>query len=263
MRLGNIPRIDNPARNNYDHRRDWVRLGRVQSMVPIGKSCLFFLAVAVLPAADDPPWKNKSISQWDEQDARQVLADSPWVKKAVREQIANLSAAARHEGGNWDAGVGRGVGVAGVGVLGPNIATLAIRRAHERPDLGTVMVRWESALPIRAAELKAGETGVPVWQGDYYAIAVYEISPPFRWNLANQLKGVASLQREKKKALKPARVLVLPHDKGLATIVYLFPHSTEIIRQDRSVRFVAQIGRLFISQFFFPEEMQIQGQPEL
>jgi hypothetical protein len=136
--------------------------------------------------------------------------------------------------------------------------------AHRlRNDLGNVVIRWESALPIRAAEQKAGEVGAPAWEGSYYAIAVYDVQPPYRWNLANELKGLAFLKRDKKKDVKPARVQVIPRDNGLVTVVYLFPRTAEITKRDSNIRFTAQIGRLFISQFFFPEDMQFQGQPEL
>jgi hypothetical protein len=48
-----------------------------------------------------------------------------------------------------------------------------------------------------------------VWQGDYYAVAVYDILPPFRWNLAGVLKGLASLKRDKKKDVMPSRVQIV------------------------------------------------------
>ncbi|HXP83631.1 MAG TPA: hypothetical protein VN841_02870 [Bryobacteraceae bacterium] len=75
------------------------------------------------------------------------------------------------------------------------------RARRFQPDLGNVVVRWESALPVRAAERKVGEAGAPVWQGDYYTIAVYDVAPPYHWNLANELKGLAFLKRDKKKDL--------------------------------------------------------------
>jgi hypothetical protein len=128
--------------------------------------------------------------------------------------------------------------------------------------LGSVTVRWESAWPVRAAQAKVGETLIP-GTGDYYAIAVHDLRPPFRWNLANQLKGVAFLKRDKKKDLKPARVVVLPRANGLATLVYLFPRSVEITRKDRSLIFVAQVGRLFISATFSPEDMRMDGELQL
>jgi hypothetical protein len=55
----------------------------------------------------------------------------------------------------------------------------------------------------------------------------------------------------------------LPRDNGLIGVVYLFPRSALITAGDSSVRFVAQIGRVFVSQVFFPEEMQFQDKTEL
>ncbi len=224
-------------------------------------SLLAFAAFSAL-LADDPAWKNKPAAQWDEQDAKRVLSDSPWVKNVRLEQVRNLSKAERRESGNWTAGIGPTVGLAGTGLLGRDRQAVALARAHAQPDLGAVMIRWESAAPVRAAELKVGEANAPSWQGDYYAIAVYDVPPPFRFNLANELKGDAFLMRDKKKDLKPSRVVVLRRANGLVTVVYLFSRSVELTRNDH-IRFTAQIGRLFVSQFFFPEEMQLQGQPEL
>jgi hypothetical protein len=239
-------------------------------MLPIPRLCLLAIASVVLLSGDDPSWKEKTIPQWDDQDAKQVLADSPWVKSVKLERVRDLSKFQRRDGGNMSAGVPPYVGAfwfdlsALDDLFGSNAETSAMRLSRQaRADLGNVVVRWESALPVRAAERKAGEVGAPVWQGDYYALAVYDVPPPFRWNLANELKGLAFLQRGKKKDLKPSRVEILPHDNGLMTVVYLFPRSAEITPNDSNVRFMAQIGRLFVSQFFFPEEMQFQGNPEL
>jgi hypothetical protein len=232
-------------------------------MGTILRSSLLAVAALTRLLADDPAWKNKPVSQWDEQDAKQVLAASPWVGNVKLEEVRYLSKAERRDSGDWEAGRGPTVGLAGTGILGPTRAAAAIERAHQHPDYGTVVVRWESASPVRAAEVKAGESEIPTWQGDYYAIAVYDVPLASRWNLANELKGVASLHRDKKKDVKPSRVLILPQDAGVATVVYLFPRSAEISKKDHNVRFVAQLRRLYVSQFFFPEEMQLQGQPEL
>jgi hypothetical protein len=239
-------------------------------MRPIPRLCLLAIASVVLLSGDDPSWKEKTIPQWDDQDAKQVLADSPWVKSVKLERVRDLSKFERRDGGNMSAGVPPYVGAfwfdlsALGGMFGSsNTESLAMQLARSvRAELGNVVIRWESALPVRAAEMKAGEVGAPVWDGDYYAIAVYNIAPPFHWNLANELKGLAFLQRGKKKDLKPSRVKILPHNNGLMTVVYLFPRSAPI-GNDSNVRFMAQIGRLFVSQFFFPEDMQFQGKTEL
>ena len=177
--------------------------------------------------------------------------------------LRDLSVAERRDSGNWEADVGHGVGIAGTGLLGARRAAEAIERAHAKPQPGAVVVRWESALPIRAAEQKTGETGVPTVDREHYAIVVYDIPTPKRWNLANELKGVAFLKRDKKKDLKPSRVEILRKADGTATVVYLFPRSVEITARDGRLEFVAQIGRLFVSQFFYTGEMQLQGKLEL
>ena len=245
-------------------------------MRPIPRLCLLASASVVLLSGADPPWQEKAwqektIPQWDDQDARQVLADSPWVKTVKLERVRDLTKFERRDGGNMSAGVPPYVGLfwfdlsALPGMFGgPNSEALGLGLANRvQPELGNVMVRWESALPVRAAESKTGEAAAPVWQGDYYAISVYDVRPPFRWNLADELKGVAFLQRGKKKDVKPSRVQILPRDNGLVTVVYLFPRSAGISRNDANVRFVAQIGRLFVSQFFFPQDMEFQGKAEL
>ena len=235
----------------------------------IPRLCLFSTASVVLLSGSIPSWQQKTIPQWDDQDAKEVLADSPWVKSVKLERVRDLSKFQRRDGGNLSAGVPPYVGTFWLDLSalsglfgGSNPEELAIERANRwEPQLGNVVVRWESALPVRAAELKAGEPRIPDWLGDYYAIAVYDFQPPFRWNLANELKGDAYLERNKKKDVKPSRVQILPRDKGRVTAIYLFPRSTKI-GDDSNVRFVAQIGRLFVSQFFFPDEMQFQGKAE-
>jgi hypothetical protein len=224
----------------------------------------FACAAVTLLGAEDPSWKNKPIPEWDEQDAKQLLADSPWVGNVRLEKVRDLSEFERRDGGDWEAGIGPRIGWEEeiFGLFGPTSLSEAIRRAHARLDLRTAAVRWESAAPVRAAETKAGEASVPVWQGDYYAIAVYDVRLSNRWNLSRELKGIAFLKRDKKKDLKPVDVEIVRHEDGLATVVYLFSRHNPITEEDRGVRFVAQIGRLFVSQFFFPGEMEFAGKPE-
>ncbi len=226
------------------------------------KFCSLPLAACLLLAADSS-WKDRPISQWTADDAKQVLTDSPWVKQVTPQNVRDLSPDERREGGNMEASVGKGVGIAGLGILGRRRQEEAIARAHYKPTPEAVTVRWESALPVRTAEQKTGETAVPAIDRDHYAIVVYDILTPKRWNLASELKGIAFLKRDTKKDLKPSHVDILRNDDGTATIVYLFPRSVEITKKDGRLLFIAQIGRLFVSQFFYTEQMQLQGQLEL
>jgi hypothetical protein len=224
--------------------------------------CLLPLA-AVLLAAADPSWQHKPISQWDAEDAKQLLADSPWVKHPTPHWLPDLSPFQREDGGNLNEGVGKGVGLAGTGLLGHRREIAAIKNARTKPPLDPVMVRWESALPVRIAERKAGETGAPVLTPYDYAIAVYDIPVSKPAARAVILKSAAFLRRDQKKDIKPSRVEILRHDDGTATILYFFPGSIEITRNDRTVEFAAQIGRQWVSQFFDTAEMRIQGEPQL
>ncbi len=215
--------------------------------------------------AADASWKHKPVAQWNEEESKDVLANSPWVKFTTPVWLRDLSPDERRESGDWEATEGHGVGwEALLGLFGgSDRAKAAIARAHAKPPVDAVMIRWESALPIRAAEKKVGETGVPAGNGEYYAIAVYDIPTPKKFNLANELKDVAYIRRDKKKDFKPSRVEILWQDDKKATVVYLFPRSVEISKRDGWLVFAAQIGRLFVTQNFFAGEMLLRDELEL
>jgi hypothetical protein len=216
-----------------------------------------------MAAASHPFWNDTPVPQWSEQDAKQLLADSPWVKTVQLDMVRNLSMFEHRDGGDLNAGIPTGFGRATAGLWADWKEVQALEHAHALEGLGTVVVRWESAFPVRGAALKVGETVVPGWVGDYYAIAVHDVKLPFRWNIENQLKGVSYLKRDMRKDLKPFRVVVLKEAADrLATVVYLFPRSTEIAKNGGSVEFVAQIGRLYVAANFVPEDMQIRGEPQ-
>ena len=232
-------------------------------MPAVLKICALSSAVCLLALADDPGWKKKPIAQWNKVEAVQILTDSPWSKNVAPQWIRDLSVDERREGGNMQASQGKGIGLAGLGILGSVREAEAIRKAHEKPDPGTVLVRWESANPVQVAVKKMDEQNAPAMDDDYYAIAVHDVLTPKRWNLANELKGIAGLKRNDKKDLKPARVEILRTDDTHATVVYYFKRSAEISKRDTYVTFFAQIGRLFVSSVFNLQDMQILSQLEL
>jgi hypothetical protein len=220
-------------------------------------------AATFLLAADDPSWKSKPVEQWNEGDAKQLLAQSPWVGNATLQPIPNRSPAERRDGGDMDTGIGHGVGIAGTGILGPRRMAEAIARAHEQESPGKVTIRWESAMPVRAAETKLGETPASLLHSGWYAITLYDVPLPKKHWGPGKLKGLAFLRRENKPDFKPSRVEVHRNAGGMATVVYLFPRHEEITRRDRNVVFSAQLDRLFVSEFFYPATMQLAGQLEL
>jgi len=211
------------------------------------RCCLGVFFVALLMAGD--AWKSKPISEWTAEDAKDVLADSAWAKRTPVTALTQRSEAQLREGGRMGGGARRPKEGAPSVPAGPN---------H-------VAVRWESALPIRTAELKAGEVGAPDWDGDYYAIAVYDV-PGLTGNpkiLSGELKKAAVLKRTGKKDLKPERVDLVPETNGRVMVVYLFPRSDAITLEDPNVEFVAQMASLSLAQNFRPQEMQLLGKLEL
>jgi hypothetical protein len=222
-----------------------------------------FLVAAALLFADIPSWQTKAVDQWDESDAKQVLAESPWVGTATLQPIPNRSPAERRESGDLDTGIGPGVGIAGTGILGPKKMHEAIERAHTLVSPGKVTIRWESALPVRAAETKLGQSPASALHTGWYVITLYDVPLPKKQWGPGKLKGLAFLQRENKPDFKPSRVEVHRNADGMATVVYLFSRHEEISRGDRQVTFAAQLDRLFVSEFFYPPTMQFAGKLEL
>ena len=218
------------------------------------------LLIVMLVSAADPAWKSKPVAQWNEEDAKQVLADSPWVKRAVPVELPQLTPEQRREGGAT--GGGRGIGIAGL--EGRDSTTGRPSRLGQLPALP---IRWESAFPIRTAEVKAREMGAPDWEGDAYVLAVYDV-PDIKFaggqkTQTGELKQAAFLKREGKKDLRPSGVQLMQEPNGLAVVVYVFPRTEEISPEDKRVEFVAQINRLSLAQYFYPAEMVLEGKPQL
>jgi hypothetical protein len=237
-----------------------------------------FLAAAAW-AAHDAPWKSKQIPDWTVEDAKDVLADSPWVKTftaTLNPAQQNTQQTQRGMGG-----MGGGMGGGGMGGMGG----MGGRRGMGYPGGGgypnsypngqandgltqapQVTLRWESAMPVRTAELKVRDNDAPILDNMHYAIAVYGI-PDRVFNgdtdkLQDQFKKEAKIKREGKKDFKPSSVEIVDGHDG-RVVVYLFPMTNEITRQDHRVEFTAKIGRLELTQSFFVDDMVWQGKLEL
>jgi hypothetical protein len=240
-------------------------------MYRIPLSGLILASVAVLMAAD-ASWKTKPIPSWTVDDARQVLTDSPWAKITIAGLSRIQTEDERRAGGNM--GQPHGVGYDGINNGKrpvPNLQSIYGGRGgdvHRTGDTKFVKVKlvWESAMPVRAAELKAQDVEPPTLSGEGYSIAVYGV--PFAEvkgdpkSAGDPLKQAALLKRAGKPDVKPVRVEVFQRENDVV-VVYLFPLSAEISRKDERVDFYGQIGRLIFAQVFSPEQMQFQGKLEL
>jgi hypothetical protein len=244
--------------------------------MPNRATCAWIVLIAAsgaVIAAGAEAWKDKRIAEWSPEEARQVLAESPWVKTVT--PTANESGKAGRTRG--------GAGVDGVGLGGFNLGVPGMGRRSGRNGAGagagpgedggqnsgalpTLTLRWISALPISSALLIARELNAPTIDEDHYAIAVYGLPSGFLRgdpdSLGAGLKSHAAIKRDKKKDMTPSSVEVLLRDEG-PVVVYFFPRSNEIARKDKQVEFDAEIGRLKFAQSFVPDEMVYQGKLEL
>ena len=247
-----------------------------------GRLSLLPISVALVFAADES-WKAKQIAEWSDDDAKQVLNDSPWAKTVKPAIDRSANNGQRRSGGGMGRGGGVGIGLPGMGGGGRRGGMGwpgggggypgGVRRAGRDDGTGTrsnqpptLKLRWESAHPVRQAELKARDTSAPTLDADHYAIAVYGV--PSRMangdsqSLAKKLKKQAAIKRDGKKDMKPSSVEVLQREDG-PVIVYLFPRSKEITRQDKRIEFDAHIGQLQFAQSFYVDDMTYQGKLEL
>jgi len=224
--------------------------------------------VTALLTAADAPW-TKAVSQWTEEDARQILTASPWVRDVRAGIVRRLGEDELRDAGQM--GQQHGVGYDGVDPKnsGPKLPAdiLANNRSpRSLPRPITLKVRWESAFPVRMAVLKAGEIEPPAL-GDGYLIAVYGVPDAgFKGDpkqLGTPLKKDAALKRAGKKDVKPSSVEVFQRADGSLMVLYLFPLSAEIQRADGSVEFAASIGRIVMSQSFDLADMKFLGKLEL
>ena len=217
---------------------------------------------------DDPAWKASKSRNWTENDAKDLLAESPWVKTftPTMKQEQQNSGSRRGIGGLG--GVELGIpGMGGMGRRGGGYPGGGGQsRRSDDSEAPKVTLRWESAMPVRTAELKAHDNDAPTLDEKHYAIAVYGI--PDRMlsgdtkKLQDQLKGKASIKRDGKKDFKPSSVEVLERPDG-PVVVYMFPMTNEITKQDHRLEFDADIGRLELTQSFFTDDMVWQGKLEL
>jgi hypothetical protein len=224
---------------------------------------------AVLVLAADPSWKTRPVAEWTREDVRQILTDSPWAKPVMAGLTRLQNEDERRDGGNM--GQSHGVGFDGVGSkpVRPKLDAATVFTKTYTPHPGEslpLLIRWETALPVRAAELKAGEFDPPTLDGEGYKVAVYGIpGGNFKGDpkkLGEPLKKSAALKREGKPDVKPATVEVFQTANGLV-VVYLFPVTAEIGKKDPFIEFDAQIGRVVIAQIFDLMEMRFHGVLEL
>lgn len=244
---------------------------------------ILLLGSVCLWAADF--WQAKQFTDWSDKDVQKMLENSPWSKPV------NVSGDLVAPGGmNRKRGDG---GRGGMGEVGnPNDPTpdplsdaprsgVGRNAQNADPDRGaapmlTFTVRWESALPLKEARVRAkygSEAGTSAeakkileTEEPNYVISV---SGPFgkalggdAENLKKQAMADAALIFKGKDPIKPVDFMVQPGNGG-AVAVFAFPKSAALSLDDKEVEFSAKFASIPVKQKFQLKNMMFAGKLEL
>ncbi len=232
-----------------------------RALISISPVALLGIRASAL-AAD--PWTAKKPEDWTDKDDHQILTRSPWAKQ-VSVEFGDPGDAGFGPGGPPGGGFPGGGGPPGGGPPGGGFPGGG--GPDGMPEFN-IVVRWNSALPVRLALKNSSETA-----GDYYLIFVSGL--PMLGNpaqasedqdsarLTERLKSASSLQRKGKDPINAERVETVggSDQKG---ILFFFPRNPGVIApSDREVTFVSAVGPLRIKAKFNLKEMLYQGRLEL
>jgi hypothetical protein len=221
-------------------------------------------------------WNDKDPSSWSEKEDARLLSNSPWAK-----ETSVALGAARLNGGYSDAG-SAGVGRSPAGGMGGGAGSRGSTGGQSAPGDGEmrgqppvrVLVRWESATPVRQAARKP----VPPLASQYYIITVsglpasghdpdqdHDISGGLdtRKQMEYQLKEGTELLRKGKDPIYPER-LQLVDKEAQRTAVFLFSRTPQpLALEDKEVLFVSGVGSLQFKVRFPLKEMMYHGKLDL
>jgi hypothetical protein len=206
-------------------------------------------------------WRKKPPEQWTEEDAREVLTDSPWAKRVKVRYVESPGAGG--SGTQWPIPGGSTPPMGGPPIPGGG-GPGGVRTASE------IVVRWQSAAAVRLAFSKLGIENPPGLQraGDAHviaALAVPEMGQDLREEgdsaLQNRLRDSARLLIGKKRSVIPERVRVAQTNEGL--MVFFFFSKTELgPLPDEKLKLLARIGPAQLSAEFKAGDMKLKGLPD-
>jgi len=239
------------------------------------------LAFGLLGAGSGTPWDRDS-TQWTDRDVQQVLATSPWAQSVnavmadPREEIENYSAPLpgperagmagqtnpTSNGGRWDGAVGR-------------------NRMGSLPSL-PVVVRWDSAVPVREAlRRSAGTPESDVSVADY-VLTVTGLIPGGRYRSAGHTEA-SSNSDSSSDARNPEQILeafmafsrLLPReaapiaprnvklDSASGAVHIFFPRTHPIEAGSKEVVFLTRFGGFTVRAKFRVKDMRYRGKVTL
>jgi hypothetical protein len=217
--------------------------------------------LALGTAVAGPPWKGKNPdpTKWTAADLEQILSNSPWSQTAnavfpdTRDDepvsVYALPGAAQAgmpgpkaaaTDGRWDGGVGKNTGRGQVPTL-------------------PVLVRWDSAAPVRQALLRSHE-GTAEENSKDYVITVFGLVSAGKDQPLEGLMSHSSLRIPGKPVVSAEDAKV---DAKTGAVHLYFPRSAAITASDKDVVFATRFGSLAVVKKFHLAEMLYHGRLEL
>jgi hypothetical protein len=248
------------------------------------RAALCFVALAVLVSAAQV-WDSKDYKEWTPQEVQKILTDSPWAKKAT-------VSFDRPGGGGDGSGpprrrMGMGYPGGGMGMPGGGGRGVGMGGEGRRELPKNVVVRWESALPVKAALLRLkhpgqapgpgetgytldkpdkdyviGVTGLPAMperrQGDIPADGQY---PPAEEQRKSRLMAATKLDLGKNQLPIECEDVKFnqPAADGSTETLFYFPRTAPLSLDNKEVTFETRMGRMKIERKFVLKEMKYQG----
>lgn len=253
------------------------------------RTALLALALpALLSAADF--WKEKSPADWTEKEARRMTRSSPWAHEASPRMEGMLGGAmpsggrpgrsARGGGGGADIGGGDfGSGMGGDAGGGGNMGG-----AGGPAPLPNVIIRWDSAIPVREAFAKLDVANpfpkeLAEKTAGYYVITVegmrmqtprprpgqspqqgdqQQLTQEDLKRMQERMTKSASLVRKDKEPMHPEGVRLMPGERG-PTYQLFFKKTDPITQEEKEVKVLVKMGPLTIESRFKPKDMVFAG----
>lgn len=241
------------------------------------------LLAASLWAADF--WQSKTFADWSDKDVQKMLDSSPWAKSVSvpADVVAPSGGGKRGSGGRSNMGE---IGNPDAGRPNPMedqpgvSANGRVRGADADPGATstaiTLMVRWESALPMREARVRAKYGAEAATSAEAKKILegvestyVITVSGLGRNALPGDPEAVkkaviaeASLSVKGKDPIKPVDFMLQRSTAGVIA-VFAFPRSTPFAADDKEVEFTARFQSIPVKQRFQLKNMVINGKLEL
>lgn len=243
---------------------------------------IFFIVVGLAFASNDV-WKTKPYQQWDSNDVREILTNSPWVKKTtVMASWTKGGMAVPGQGQqpqNQNQGQGQGQGQvqqrpgAMNGTAGGS-GGMDTRTAEQSPQMpeeaqATFFVRWSSSQTIREAVARNAllnsqfnEAQVEQFvnqEPTTYVLLVYsQDMTPFTKETEDGLKSEAYLEvKPSKEKVSPSDVKITKDSSGgkIVSVAFLFPKQGPngqplIAANDKQAQFDCKLKMVHINMQF-------------